>query len=590
MSALRFILSALSPYRRYLAGILLGVTVASLDANFKPYLIKMLIDRITETQGASIVPLISLYAGIQILLIGAWSFNDWCVVRYYGPFRVHLITLLTERISRYSYDFFQNYLSGTIVAKINDAFNLIPSLTFVFIYQFISFTLSTLLALVLLEQVHLFFALGMLLFIGVFIILTYLSLKKILPFTTDYAESKAHIWGYLADYFSNIFTVKYFSATEREKNHFQRTAQNFQRKAHLLGDFLNRFYVVQGGIISLYTLCFLGALLYFHEQGTISPGDFALVFMLNLRTFDKLYDLSHQLRGFLTDWGTVKQALKILDLPIEIRDQPTAVPLEVKKGEILFEHVNFSYKDAKVLFKNKSVLIPAGQKVGLVGYSGSGKSTFINLILRLFDVSEGRISIDRQNIQEVTQDSLRSAIAVIPQDLSLFHRTLMENIRYGRPDATDEEVYKAAKDAHIDPFIQNLPKGYETIVGERGMKLSGGQRQRIAIARALLKNAPILILDEATSQLDSFTETDIQESLWRLMQGKTTIVIAHRLSTLLCMDRLLVFENGQIVEDGSHRDLLEKQGFYRRLWDAQSGGFIQVTTDSPSNEESLLSC
>jgi len=220
------------------------------------------------------------------------------------------------------------------------------------------------------------------------------------------------------------------------------------------------------------------------------------------------------------------------------------------------------------------VIIKPGQKVGLVGYSGSGKSTFVNLILRLFDVTEGAIKIDGQDIREVTQDSLHEAIAMIPQDPSLFHRSIFENILYGRKDATNEEVIKAAKRAYAHEFIVTLSQGYDTQVGERGVRLSGGQRQRIAIARAILKNAPILILDEATSQLDSVTEIEIQQSLWNLMQHKTSLVIAHRLSTLLSMDRILVFDQGCIVEDGSHQELLDQNGLYKQLWEAQIGGFL----------------
>ena len=209
------------------------------------------------------------------------------------------------------------------------------------------------------------------------------------------------------------------------------------------------------------------------------------------------------------------------------------------------------------------------------GYSGGGKSTFVNLILRLYDVTDGHVLIDDQDIRDVTQDSLRGNIAMIPQDPSLFHRSLLENIRYGRIEATDDAVIEAAKKAHANDFIRRLPQGYESLVGERGVKLSGGQRQRIAIARAILKNAPILILDEATSQLDSITEREIQDSLWELMQHKTTIVIAHRLSTLLHMDRIIVFDQGKIVEDGTHTELLNKKGLYKKLWDAQVGGFLQ---------------
>lgn len=225
------------------------------------------------------------------------------------------------------------------------------------------------------------------------------------------------------------------------------------------------------------------------------------------------------------------------------------------------------------MFEDKSIVISAGQKVGLVGYSGAGKSTFINLILRLFEVQNGRILIDDQDIKNVTQESLHQAITMVPQDPSLFHRTIMENIRYGRLDASDDEVKKAAQSACAHEFILKLPLGYDTLVGERGVKLSGGQRQRISISRAILKNSPILILDEATNQLDSVNEKDIQESLWNLIQDKTTIIVAHRLSTLLNMDRILVFNQGKIVQDGTHNELLGR-GLYKTLWDAQISGFL----------------
>lgn len=254
-------------------------------------------------------------------------------------------------------------------------------------------------------------------------------------------------------------------------------------------------------------------------------------------------------------------------------DKPNATILICEKGKINFNNVNFFYKDIEPLFENMYIEIKTGQKVGLVGYSGSGKSTFVNLILRLYDITDGSISIDNQDIRNVTQDSLRENIALISQDPSLFHRSIMENIRYGKINATDEEVVEAAKKAYAHEFIMKLTEGYDSLVGERGIKLSGGQRQRIAIARAILKNSPILILDEATSQLDSVTEGLIQKNLQELVKNKTTIIIAHRLSTLLSMDRILVFDKGKIIEDGTHNELLSAKGLYKQLWDTQVAGF-----------------
>ena len=280
------------------------------------------------------------------------------------------------------------------------------------------------------------------------------------------------------------------------------------------------------------------------------------------------------MREFWEKVGNIIQGLAIIESPVDIKDAPGARDLVVTNGEIVFDNVQFQYHDAESLFEHESVVIKSGQKVGLVGYSGSGKSTFVNLILRLFDVTQGKILIDGQDITQVTQDSLHEAITMIPQDPSLFHRSLVENIAYGKKNATHKEIIAAAKRAHAHEFIVALSQGYDTQVGERGIRLSGGQRQRISIARAMLKNSPILILDEATSQLDSVTENQIQDSLWDLMQHKTTLVIAHRLSTLLQMDRILVFDKGSIVEDGSHEELLAQDGLYKKLWEAQIGGFL----------------
>jgi ATP-binding cassette subfamily B protein len=281
------------------------------------------------------------------------------------------------------------------------------------------------------------------------------------------------------------------------------------------------------------------------------------------------------LRNYNRAFGDATDMVEILGVEPEVKDPAEPESLRIKDGAIEFKDVDFTHSGAgEALFHKLNINIRAGEKVGLVGHSGSGKSTFMRLILRFSDIDGGEILIDGQNIANITQDDLRQSIAYVPQEPIMFHRTLRENISYGRQDATTAEVTQSAKMAHADDFIRQLPEVYETLVGERGVKLSGGQRQRIAIARAMLKNAPILVLDEATSALDSDSEVLIQDALWKLMEGRTTIVIAHRLSTIQKMDRILVLEEGEITEEGTHKDLLATNGTYAKLWAHQSGGFI----------------
>lgn len=380
--------------------------------------------------------------------------------------------------------------------------------------------------------------------------------------------------GELVDSISNAMNVRIFANRLHEVSRLDTslliTKEKFQKKEL----FLLVLHSIQGLLIAI----MLGFMIYFliqlYGRHEITIGDFALILGLGMEVGHISWYTMSQVDEFNQAVGKCKQSLSALMMPPDIEDKKEATRLVITQGQIVFSDVTFHYHGSHSLFQNKSVVIDAGQKVGLVGYSGSGKSTFVNLILRLYDVVDGQICIDGQDIREVTQESLRANISLIPQEPSLFHRTLMENIRYSFIEASDADVIKAATKAHAHEFINQLPGGHESLVGERGIKLSGGQRQRIAIARAILKNAPILILDEATSQLDSITEANIQDSLWELMQTKTTIVIAHRLSTLLHMDRILVFDKGHIVEDGTHAELLKQGGLYKTLWDAQVGGFL----------------
>jgi ATP-binding cassette subfamily B protein len=577
MRVLRFILKAIQPFRTYIFGICFAVFIIALDANIKPYLVKCLIDAITKVESYNLLTLILLYAGSQLSVLVAWSLSDYCITSSIPRFRCHMMSLFVERLNRYSYGFFQDHLSGTLTAKINDVFNHTYFLVVTIIHKFIHFLFVVSFSFFLFKTVHFGFILITLGCVTVSLLITVGCIKRNKELIHDYAESKSQILGHLADYLINFLAVRCFVTKAYEQAKLNRVSKGFIQSSYKQGYFSMKFFIAQNLIFTFYIVSCLLLLIYQYKQEVLTAGELVLVFTLNFKIVEQLDGIANILRDFVTNWGTVDQALKILEIPIEVPEGSNAVALVVSKGEIIFDQVQFHYRDAEALFNNKSITIKAGQKVGLVGYSGSGKSTFANLILRLFDVDAGRILIDGQSIKDVTQDSLHAAIGTIPQDPSLFHRTLFENIRYGRLNASEEAVIDASKKAYAHEFIEKLPQGYNTLVGERGIKLSGGQRQRIAIARVILKNAPILILDEATSQLDSLTESHIQSSLWELMQNKTTLVVAHRLSTLLQMDRILVFDSGKITQDGTHKDLLAQDGLYKNLWHAQIGGFLPET-------------
>lgn len=575
MRVLNFIIANIGPYKKYVFGIFLAMCLVTVNDNFKPFLVKQFIDIVSHHEQGSLWTIFVFYGLLQFMLVSVWTMSDYCITKYAAKFRLNVAETFMTKLYEYPYSFFQNQLSGSLTSKINDAFQHLPHLIFTIINPFMYFVLSILISLGLLATVAPIFALSMGIWVLLFFVINFITMKKGLRLNKEYAEEKSKIIGFAADYLSNMMSVKLFAARSFEQSRFFKLQKPFVDIDEKGGFYYTGLYGFLGILTSLYALAFLSALIFGYQKGVVSPGGFALVIMTNFNIINTLYQLSHMLRDFIANWGAVDQAIALLEASeITHSDKPNAAVLNCINGTITFDNVKFQYKGTEPLFENKSIEIKSGQKVGLVGYSGGGKSTFVNLILRLYEVTDGSILIDGQDIRDVTQDSLRENIAMIPQDPSLFHRSLMENIRYGRIDATDEEVIEAAKKANAHEFIVKLPHGYESLVGERGVKLSGGQRQRIAIARAILKNAPILIMDEATSQLDSVTESFIQESLWELMQNKTTIVIAHRLSTLLHMDRILVFDKGKIVEDGTHNALLAKAGLYKSLWDAQVGGFL----------------
>ncbi len=574
-----YVINAIKPFPLPIFSMVMAAVIWAVDLSLRAYLLKVILNRLASSEQHNIftnliVPII-FYLGLYLLLsISFRLYNYFVEIKMIPALRAKIANDALELLVDKSQNFYQNNFSGSLTNKINDLTSSVPAIVRIVIDRFFSHGLALCIAIITLWQVNIHFALGMLVWAVILIAGAWIYSQHISVLAIKWSESASTITGNLVDVLSNILSVRLFSAKSQEKKSlggvFQ-NAVNAERQLEWAYLWMWVYISVSSLILQSFNFYFL---LKGREEGWITVGDFAIVLLINISIADFFWELTKDFSEFSKLLGRITQALKIvLDKP-EFQDLPGAYELKVTKGIISFDQVLFHYKGITPLFHNKSVIIEAGQKVGLVGYSGSGKSTFVNLILRLYDVTDGRILIDGQDIRGCTQDSLRKNIAMIPQDPSLFHRTLMENIRYGRIEASDESVVEAAKRAHAHEFIAKLPQGYNSLVGERGVKLSGGQRQRIAIARAVLKNAPILILDEATSALDSVIESDIQQSLWELMQGKTTIVIAHRLSTLLHMDRILVFDMGKIVEDGTHSELLAMNGMYKTLWSAQVGGFL----------------
>ena len=402
------------------------------------------------------------------------------------------------------------------------------------------------------------------------------------------ADARSLMTGRITDAYSNIATVKLFSHGAREAAYAKQSMEEFMVTVHAqmrLATLLHTCSFIVNSSLTVGTTA-LGIWLWYHGQ--VGVGAVATATAMALRVNGLSQYIMWESARLFENIGTVNDGMATLSKPHTILDKPQALPLKVTRGEIKFDHVDFSYEAGKPLLNGFNLNIKPGEKVGLIGRSGAGKSTIVNLLLRFYEPQSGTISIDGQNVDSVTQESLRAQIGLVTQDTSLLHRSVRDNIIYGRPDATEAEMISAAERAEATGFIPNLSdakgrRGYDAHVGERGVKLSGGQRQRIAIARVMLKDAPILLLDEATSALDSEVEAAIQESLDKMMEGKTVIAIAHRLSTIAAMDRLIVLDKGRIIEEGSHTELLAKQGLYAKLWAHQSGGFLSEHVEWENN-------
>ncbi|NHM15317.1 ATP-binding cassette domain-containing protein [Eggerthellaceae bacterium zg-887] len=549
-----------------------------------PYVMSLVVDRVSAgsvpaDQVFSVFgPYIAALIVINVLGQTCSKLQDYTLWKLEIAVNYDLATMAFDALCNQSMSFHSNRFGGTLVAqtsKFMSAYNqLIENIQFPFLPIICSIVFTCTL---LLPVVPAYVAILMVLLVG-YAAISYLMYKRILHLNEKAASAQNQLSGELSDAVTNILAVKTYGREDYEKGVFdQANREVVERDSVRMKSSLAR-----GIITAAVTVVIMGVVTVFISGGNawfgITPGTLVMMFTYTVTITNQFNFINTGLQRFNRAFGDASGLTGVLDEPRLVADVPNARPLKVARGAIDFEDIGFWYADGEVktqVFNGFNLHIPAGQRIGLVGMSGAGKTTLTKLLLRLADIQEGRILVDGQNVSDVTQQSLRRQIAYVPQESLLFHRSIAENIAYGRPGATREEVREAAAQANALEFIERLPDGFDTLVGERGIKLSGGQRQRIAIARAMLADAPILVLDEATSALDSESEALVQQALSRLMEGRTAIVVAHRLSTVASLDRIVLLADGAVAEDGPHARLIERDGDYARLWSRQTGAYLE---------------
>ena len=484
-------------------------------------------------------------------------------------------------VLKQSLNFFQNDFAGRIAQRIMQTGNSLRDSAVQAVDALWHVVIYAISALVLFAVADWRLMIPLLVWIAAYIGALYYFVPRVKERSVEASDARSKLMGRIVDGYTNIATLKLFAHTNFEQHYAKEAIEEQTVKAQMAGRVVTSMDVAITTMNGLLIVGTTALALWLWTQSLITVGAIALATGLVIRIVNMSGWIMWVVTGIFENIGMVQDGLRTISQPVSVTDQEQAKPLAVANGEVRFEHVDFHYGKKRGIIGDLNLTIKPGEKIGLIGPSGAGKSTLVNLLLRLYDVEGGRIMIDGQNIAEVGQESLRARIGMITQDTSLLHRSIRDNLLYGKPDATDAELWDAVHKARADEFIPLLSDaegrtGFDAHVGERGVKLSGGQRQRIAIARVLLKDAPILIMDEATSALDSEVEAAIQESLETLMQGKTVIAIAHRLSTIARMDRLVVLENGKIAESGTHAELLAHRGLYARLWAHQTGGFVGI--------------
>lgn len=549
------------------------VIIASALSSFSNIFFKLIIDAVEANQVSQAMLYGLFYPGVIFLIQAIYRLSGIAGSNITVRASKEATNIVMTYLIGHAQNYFSNRFSGSVTNKVRNVSgaleNIIPDLLWSQLSALVAFLVTFVMISLIDLQVALLF---ITLLVSLVMINRFMAKEKTILSKAN-GEAGTILQGGIADVVTNIMTVRQYARQTGELNKLKQLTDKKQASSLRSWFFTEKMLFYN----SLAVLLFIGPMFWLMttrwSSGGITTGDFILVLALMSQISGSLIFIGRSFNAIARAVGELQEGLDDILLPYEINDREDASELKLTKGEVRWQGVGFSYED-KTVFNNFSLMIPSEEKIGIVGHSGAGKSTFVSLLLRQQNLHQGAILIDGQDIATVTQDSLRQNIAVVPQEPTLFHRTIAENIAYGSVEATSVEIRRVARLAKADEFIDKLKLGYDTIVGERGVKLSGGQRQRIAIARAMLKNAPILILDEATSALDSESEQYIKEALRELMKGKTVIAIAHRLSTLREMDRIIVLEDGVICEDGNHESLKLAGGVYSRLWTHQAGGFL----------------
>ena len=573
---------ALTTYRQFpwlAVGSLLTRLCATISVLVPPIFYKEIIDILSSSTG--ITNELSLNA-IGVLMIILWiKIASFIVYRLYDFWAIALEMNIQEWINNFflqklqyhSYKFFSENMSWSLISKFRKGVSAFEKLSDIFSWQILPFITNVTIILIIIGVQNIWISIWIFIVILIFTRLQYVLYKYIHPYQEKANALDSEQGGLLSDLIINNHTIKLFASEKKEERKYAKL--NYDT-AHARKIQYHKSIWIWGSSAAIWIILEIGIMylaIRMWWNGTISLGMIVLLQTYILRLIDFLWGIGQTLRHTFIAISEASEILQIIDTPHEIQDK-SSKKLKLQHGAISFNNVNFSYGENQI-FHDLNFHIKPGERVALVGESGSGKTTITKLLFRLYDIQKGKILIDDQNIAEVTQESLRSSMSMIPQDPILFHRSIRENIAYGKPNASDEEIIAAAKMARCHEFISHLKDGYETLVGERGIKLSWGERQRVAIARAILENKQIIVMDEATSALDSESEFLIQEAIEELMQNKTLLIIAHRLSTIMKMDKIIVMDQGKIAEKGSHKELLAKDnGIYKKLRNIQSGGFI----------------